>query len=101
MKVSLGILVACVAVICSVTTASAADQAADKASIEKAIASYTAAFNARDAEALATHWSTATWLRCQLRAPGYAVMTAHAKSRVSSGRWRAVPKNSDLASQIV
>ncbi len=35
----------------------AADQAADKATIEKAIASYTAAFNARDAKALATHWS--------------------------------------------
>ena len=58
MKYSLGILVACLAVICSTTTPCFADQAADKASIEKAIASYTAAFNARDAEALAKHWST-------------------------------------------
>jgi uncharacterized protein (TIGR02246 family) len=34
-----------------------ADQAADKAAIEKAVASYTAAFNARDAKALAARWS--------------------------------------------
>jgi len=34
----------------------AADQAADKAAIEKAIESYTAAFNAGDAQALAEHW---------------------------------------------
>ncbi len=34
-----------------------ADQAADKAAIEKAAASYTAAFNAHDAKALAAHWS--------------------------------------------
>lgn len=35
----------------------AADQAADRAAIEKAVASYTAAFNARDANSLAAHWS--------------------------------------------
>lgn len=40
-----------------VSTARAADQTADKAAIEKAIASYTAAFNAHDAKALAGHWS--------------------------------------------
>ncbi len=57
MKYSIGILVACVAAMCSVMTASAADQKSDKATIEKAIESYTAAFNARDAEALAIHWS--------------------------------------------
>jgi uncharacterized protein (TIGR02246 family) len=34
-----------------------ADQAADKAAIEKAVTSYTVAFNARDAKALAAHWS--------------------------------------------
>ena len=34
----------------------AADQAAEKAAIEKAIASYTAAFNAGDTKALAEHW---------------------------------------------
>jgi uncharacterized protein (TIGR02246 family) len=34
----------------------AADQAADKSAIEKAIDSYTAAFNAGDAKALAEHW---------------------------------------------
>jgi uncharacterized protein (TIGR02246 family) len=35
----------------------ATDQPADKATIEKAVASYTDAFNARDAKALAKHWS--------------------------------------------
>ncbi|MCA9140073.1 MAG: SgcJ/EcaC family oxidoreductase [Planctomycetales bacterium] len=34
----------------------AADQAADKAAIEKSIESYTAAFNAGDAKSLAEHW---------------------------------------------
>ena len=34
----------------------AADQAADRAAIEKAVQSYTAAFNNSDAEALAAHW---------------------------------------------
>ena len=37
--------------------ASAADPAAEKAAIEKAVASYVAAFNAGDAKALAAHWS--------------------------------------------
>ena len=46
----------CVAALCSIT-AHAADQSVDKAIIEKAVASYTAAFNARDAKALAAHWS--------------------------------------------
>ena len=58
MKYSLGILVTCIAVMCSVPPAFAADQAADKATIEKAVESYTAAFNAADAKALAAHWST-------------------------------------------
>jgi len=56
MKYSLSILVACVVVMCGVTTPCIADQAAEKAAIEKAIESYTAAFNARDAKALAAHW---------------------------------------------
>ncbi len=57
MKYCICMLVACAIVMCSVTTASAADQAADKATIEKAVESYTAAFNAGDASALAAHWS--------------------------------------------
>ena len=56
MKYSIGILVVCVAVICSEQTTCAADQAADKAAIEQAIESYTTAFNARDAKSLAAHW---------------------------------------------
>ena len=57
MKYFIGILLVCVAFMSSVTTTFATDQAADKAAIEKAIASYTAAFNARDAKSLAAHWS--------------------------------------------
>jgi uncharacterized protein (TIGR02246 family) len=57
MNYPISVLVVCVAVMCSATTAPAADQAADKATIEKAIESYTAAFNARDAKSLAAHWS--------------------------------------------
>jgi uncharacterized protein (TIGR02246 family) len=57
MKYSIGILAVCITVMCSEPRALAADQAADKAAIEQAIESYTAAFNARDANALAAHWS--------------------------------------------
>ena len=50
--------VLCVAmVVCGSFSASAADGTIDKAAIEKAIASYVAAFNAQDAKALAEHWS--------------------------------------------
>ena len=56
MKYSLGILAACIIVGLSDPGAFAADQAADQAAIEEAIESYTAAFNARDAKALAAHW---------------------------------------------
>ncbi len=56
MKYSCGILITCVAVLCSMT-AQAADLSADKATIEKAVVSYANAFNARDAKALAAHWS--------------------------------------------
>ena len=45
MKRCIRFLVVCVAVLCGVTTVSAADQAADKATIEKTVKSYTAAFN--------------------------------------------------------
>ena len=57
MKYSTSILAVCLAVMCSVPRTYAADQSADKATIEKAIASYTAEFNAGDAKALAAHWS--------------------------------------------
>jgi uncharacterized protein (TIGR02246 family) len=57
MKYCIGILAVCVTVLCSEPRAFAADQAADKATIEKAIESYTAAFNAHDAKKLAAHWS--------------------------------------------
>ena len=57
MKYGIGILAVCVTVMCSEPRALAVDQAADKAAIEKAIKSYTAAFNAQDAKALAAHWS--------------------------------------------
>ena len=46
----------CIAALGSIV-AQAADQSADKATIEKRVASYTAAFNAGDAKALAAHWS--------------------------------------------
>ncbi len=46
-----------VMVVCGAFSASAADGTADKAAIEKAIVSYVAVFNARDAKALAEHWS--------------------------------------------
>jgi uncharacterized protein (TIGR02246 family) len=54
---SMGNLVVCVAILGNVSISLSADQAADKATIEKAVKSYTAAFNARDAKALAAHWS--------------------------------------------
>jgi len=57
MKYPSGVLVVCVVLLCGVLTTYAADQAADKAAIEKASASYTAAFNARDSKKLAAHWS--------------------------------------------
>jgi len=44
------------AALCSIA-AHAADQSVDKATIEKRVASYTAAFNNGDAKALAAHWS--------------------------------------------
>jgi uncharacterized protein (TIGR02246 family) len=56
MKVSYGFFAICVVALCSMNAA-VADQSADKATIEKRVASYTAAFNARDAKALAAHWS--------------------------------------------
>jgi uncharacterized protein (TIGR02246 family) len=50
--------VLCVVIVaCGSFPASAADATADKAAIEKAIASYVAAFNAGDAKALAALWS--------------------------------------------
>ena len=56
MKYGIGILAVCVAVMCNEPRASGANQAADRAAIEKAIESYTAAFNSRDAKALSEHW---------------------------------------------
>ena len=56
MKHAIFIVIVCVAAMCGVPKALAADQTADKAAIEKAIESYTTAFNARDAKALAEHW---------------------------------------------
>jgi uncharacterized protein (TIGR02246 family) len=53
----MGILFACVAVICSVTIPCSADQVEDQATIEKSVKSYTAAFNAGDSKKLAAHWS--------------------------------------------
>ncbi|QEG37537.1 nuclear transport factor 2 family protein [Bythopirellula goksoeyrii] len=50
----------CVAVVlaaCGPATAIAGNAVADKAAIEKAIASYVAAFNAHDSAELASHWS--------------------------------------------
>ncbi|MCA9010412.1 MAG: SgcJ/EcaC family oxidoreductase [Planctomycetaceae bacterium] len=44
--------------VCGASLARAADQAADKGEIEKAIESYTAAFNAADAKSLAEHWGS-------------------------------------------
>jgi len=52
-----GLLAVCVAVLFGVAPTFAADQAAEKEAIRKAVESYTAAFNARDAELLASHWS--------------------------------------------
>ena len=50
--------VLCVVIVaCGAFSAFAADPAADKVAIEKAIASYVAAFNAGDAKALAALWS--------------------------------------------
>jgi uncharacterized protein (TIGR02246 family) len=56
MKYGICFAAVCITAICSVPRAYAVDQAADKAAIEKAIESYTAAFNAGDAKALAEHW---------------------------------------------
>ncbi len=57
MKNSIGILVACAAIVCLCKTTFAADRGADQAAVEKAIQSYTAAFNAGDAKSPAVHWS--------------------------------------------
>ena len=54
---SMGNLVVCVAIMGNLSTSLSADQAADETKIKKAVESYTAAFNARDAKALAAHWS--------------------------------------------
>ncbi len=51
------ILLVVVAILSCLATTSRADQAEETKLIEQAIASYTAAFNAGDAEALAAHWS--------------------------------------------
>jgi len=56
MKNSICLVAVFVAVMCGEQRAFAVDQAADKAAIEKAIESYTVAFNAGDAKALAEHW---------------------------------------------
>ncbi|MCH9655923.1 MAG: SgcJ/EcaC family oxidoreductase [Planctomycetes bacterium] len=58
MKHALCVLFLCVGVLCGAHGAFAADQAKDKQAIEKSIASYTAAFNAGDSKALASHWGT-------------------------------------------
>lgn len=57
MKCSKVIFIVCAAVMWCVPTMCVADRAADKAAIEKAIGSYTAAFNAGDEKSLAAHWS--------------------------------------------
>ena len=57
MKTLTGTLALCVAVLAGIQVATAADQAADKAAITASVKSYTAAFNAHDAGALAAHWS--------------------------------------------
>jgi uncharacterized protein (TIGR02246 family) len=57
MKYAIGMLAICVAVTCGAPTAPAADQATDKAAIEKTVESYVAAFNARDAKAVSDFWS--------------------------------------------
>lgn len=58
MKRTILFLVFCALVAaCGRVTASAEDRTTDKAAIQKAIQSYVAAFNARDAKALAAHWS--------------------------------------------
>ena len=57
MKYLIVVLTACITVLGTMPRALAADQAADKTAIEKAIESYVAAFNDRDAEKVATHWS--------------------------------------------
>ncbi len=57
MKYNIGILVVCITATYGLQTTFAADQAADRAAIEKAVESYTAAFNARDAKSLAAHWA--------------------------------------------
>jgi uncharacterized protein (TIGR02246 family) len=59
MKQATGMLLVCDAWIVCVQTVFAADQAAERALIDKAIESYTAAFNAGDAEKLAAQWSPA------------------------------------------
>ncbi|TWU30359.1 YybH family protein [Bythopirellula polymerisocia] len=50
-------IVAVLFAVCGSEAAIAADGAADKAAIEKSVASYVAAFNAHDSAALAAHWS--------------------------------------------
>lgn len=57
MKHAFSVLILCVGVLCGGQTTFAADQAKDKAAIEKTIQSYTAAFNAGDSKALAAHWA--------------------------------------------
>lgn len=54
----LNIINCCACLVAALPQVAIADQAADRAAIEKAIESYAAAFNAGDAEALAAHWSS-------------------------------------------
>lgn len=57
MKFASFVFVICITATASDAFVSAADQTADRASIEKSVESYTTAFNARDAKSLADHWS--------------------------------------------
>jgi uncharacterized protein (TIGR02246 family) len=53
----MSVLLICFGVLSGGQATFAADQSEDKAAIEKRVKSYTAAFNAGDAKALAAHWS--------------------------------------------
>ncbi len=57
MKYFVGVFLVSAAIVCAARPTFAADQAVDRAAIEQAIEAYTAAFNARDAKALAARWS--------------------------------------------
>ena len=57
MKHAWSVIFLCIGVLYGGQTTWAADQAKDKAAIEKAVQSYTTAFNAGDSKALAAHWA--------------------------------------------